>query len=75
MRVGIAVYCSVCHRRKAPHGRSVPYALAGSLCSEDMAEFECEGYRQEPLPGCLWPGETEEDFGYTICGHATEEKQ
>ena len=25
---------------------------------------ECEGYRQEPRVGDLWPGETSEDFGY-----------
>jgi hypothetical protein len=34
---------------------------------------ECDGYNLDPKPGCLWPGETEEEFGYPICEHATKE--
>jgi len=66
MKVGIEVECVVCHRRKAPHGRSVPYELG--LCNH-----ECPGYDKEPLPGCLWPGETEESFPFSICRNATRE--
>lgn len=67
MKVGIAVECTTCHRDKAPHGRSVPM-LGPSYCTD-----ECIGYKADPMPGCLWPGETEEDFGYPICAHATKE--
>lgn len=55
--VGTAAYCAVCGQRKKPIGRSAP--LGVSLCDD-----ECEGYRREPLPGELWPGETREEFGY-----------
>jgi len=34
---------------------------------------QCKGYEEDPKPGCLWPGETEEEFGYQICSHATME--
>lgn len=65
MRVGISVKCTVCHMTKQPHGRSAPF---GSFyCAND-----CKGYHMEPLPGCLWPNETEKDFGYIICEHATK---
>lgn len=65
MRVGIAVKCTVCNMTKRPHGRSAPF---GSFyCAED-----CEGYKLEPHVGCLWPRETEEDFGYSICHVATK---
>jgi len=55
--IGVAVYCVVCGHRKAPIGRSVPFGMY--LC-----DHECDGYRKEPLPGQLWPGETREQFGY-----------
>jgi hypothetical protein len=57
--IGVAVECTVCHRRKKPVGRSASPAMANSLCDDD-----CEGYRKEPYPGQLWPGETREEFGY-----------
>lgn len=66
MRVGIAVYCSVCKHEKKPHGRSAP--LGSYHCDE-----ECSGYELDPKSGCLWPGETEDDFCYPICHHATKE--
>jgi hypothetical protein len=47
--------CRVCHKLKAPRGRSVPRAIAADRCDSD-----CEGYDQEPLPGHLWPGELAE---------------
>jgi hypothetical protein len=45
-------HCTVCGKRKAPNGRSVPMEMATSLCNAD-----CNGYHQEPLPGHLWPDE------------------
>lgn len=50
------VECTVCHRTKAPIGRSVAPAMAGGLCDED-----CPGYRQEPAAGHLWPNEGRSD--------------
>ncbi len=44
--------CTVCGRRKAPVGRSVPLECGGSYC-----DWECDGYRKDPKPGHLWPGE------------------
>jgi hypothetical protein len=55
--VGRSVSCTVCGRTKQPVGRDAP--LGSCMCG-----FECPGYRLDPLPGELWPGETREDFGY-----------
>lgn len=57
--IGVAVECTVCGLRKQPIGRSAPMAMAGSLCDDD-----CPGYREDPYPGQLWPGETREEFGF-----------
>jgi hypothetical protein len=57
--VGFSVTCTFCGRRKKPVGRSAPMEMANSLCDN-----ECPGYRQDPKPGQLWPGETREEFGY-----------
>ena len=57
--VGEAVECRVCGLRKKPIGRSAPLAMGNGLCDHD-----CPGYREEPYPGDLWPGETREEFGY-----------
>jgi hypothetical protein len=67
MKVGIEVRCTVCGYMKKPHGRSAP--IGPYYCDED-----CSGYNLAPLPGCLWPGETAEDFGYFSCHNATTEK-
>ena len=67
LRVGIAVECTVCGQRKAPIGRSVPLAMY--LCDRD-----CPGYRQEPYPGSLWPGETSDEFGYPVGPDGTVER-
>lgn len=67
MKTGIKVYCKLCGRSKAPHGRSC--LLVDSLCTS-----ACRGYNDDPKPGCLWPGETAEDFGFFSCDHATEER-
>jgi hypothetical protein len=42
--------CEVCHKTKKPIGRDAP--VETYYCDE-----ECPGYRQEPKPGHLWPGE------------------
>jgi hypothetical protein len=33
----------------------------------------CTGYGQEPRVGDLWPGETQEDFGYLVSADGTKE--
>lgn len=65
-RIGIAVYCTKCGKREAPHGRSVPDQL-------DLCRDGCPGYDREPLPGCLWPGETGKEFGFAHCDNAMED--
>ena len=67
LRVGIAVECRVCHRTKAPRGRSVPLAMY-------RCESDCPGYRQDPSPGSLWPGETSDEFGYPVGPDGTVER-
>ena len=46
------VVCTICKRRKAPIGRSVPPEMTTSYCTD-----ACNGYRQEPRSNHLWPGE------------------
>ena len=56
---GRSVKCETCDKYKAPIGRSVAIAMAGSYCDD-----ECTGYRDEPHPGWLFPGELWSDtFG------------
>lgn len=69
-KIGILVRCSVCGKRKAPRGRSVPLELNWSMCTSEPID-ECPGYRQAPLPGDLWAGETDADFGYPCSDNAT----
>lgn len=61
MKVGIAIQCTICYKRKSPVGRAAPLEIVSGLC-----DSECFGYREYPYPGCLWPGESEVDFGYPI---------
>lgn len=61
-KVGIGVTCTVCGGVKDPVGRSLMF----SGCNRD-----CKGYRYDPKPGDLFPGETDADFGYPSCSHAT----
>ena len=58
-RVGVAVQCETCGKTKTPHGRD-----AGALAANSYCDTDCPGYNDDPIPGCLWPGETDEDFGY-----------
>lgn len=46
------VTCATCQRRKKPIGRDVAPAANGDLCAS-----ECTGYREDPYPPHLWPGE------------------
>ena len=66
MRSGIEVTCTTCGRTKKPIGRD-------SMSNDGCTREECDGYSAEPYPGCLWPGETEWDFGYRCGDSATEE--
>ena len=70
MKVGISVECVRCRRTKAPRGRSVAAAMGNSMCTDD----QCKGYREDPKPGDLWPGETEAEFGYPVSSNATCER-
>lgn len=67
MKVGVTVLCTVCGHSKKPIGRSGP--LGAYYCERDT----CQGYDKEPFPGSLWPGETEEEFGYPVSAHGTKE--
>lgn len=57
--VGERIVCAVCGRIKDPLGRSVPMECAGYGCNDS-----CEGYREDPKPSVLWPGERRSEFGY-----------
>ena len=67
-RVGVLVRCAVCDDMKKPIGRSGP--VGAHYCDDG-----CPGYRQEPRPGSLWPGESEADFGYPVSTDGTAEVQ
>ena len=67
MKIGVRVTCVVCDRDKAPVGRSVPFGVS-------MCDHECSGYYTAPLPGSLWPGETEEVFGYPVGPNGVREE-
>lgn len=49
---GPRVYCTTCRMPKKPWGRSAPLEGSPVYCDSD-----CPGYREEPHPGELWPGE------------------
>lgn len=61
---GSSVECVACGQTKQPTGRDAPMGML--MCND-----ECPGYRCQPLPGSLWPGESREDFGYR-CDAASE---
>lgn len=65
-RVGVVVRCVVCGRMKQPIGRAAP--LAASYCHA----ADCSGYWHMPYAGSLWPGETDEAFGYPVGTDGTE---
>lgn len=69
MKIGISVDCLKCGQTKAPRGRSVPDMISINRCTWD----KCTDYYNDPKPGDLWPGETEEDFGFPCSINATKE--
>jgi hypothetical protein len=54
---------------KQPVGRSAGIGL--TYCRSD----DCEGYWERPLPGSLWPEETEVEFGFQISDEGTKEME
>lgn len=66
MKVGISVTCTVCGFMKKPIGRS------GSPAAHYCRYEECVGYKDPPYVGSLWPGETEEEFGYAVGNDGVE---
>lgn len=68
MKVGIQVTCAVCGHIKKPIGRDAPSWLG--FCTDD----NCVGYRQEPYPGSLWPGEREKESGFIVSADGTKEE-
>lgn len=42
--------------------------MVGCYCN-----FECGGYTEDPRVGDLWPGETEEEFGFPVSDAGTKE--
>lgn len=69
MKVGICITCAVCGQQKKPWGRSAPLEM--NMCEVG----QCHGWLAEPKVGDLWPGETEEDFGYPCCSEGTKDIQ
>ena len=69
MRVGIRVQCGTCGLTKAPIGRSI--SIGRAMCQGDT----CRDYYCDPQPGSLWPGETEEEFGFPVSADGTKEVQ
>ena len=66
-KVGISRFCVVCGRMKKPVGRDAAWGM--TYCTHD-----CDGYDKAPLPGSLWPGESEYDFGYAVGERGLETK-
>ena len=52
---GALVICTTCGKSKAPLGRSSPGACY-------YCDFRCPGYREEPYPDELFPGEVRAEF-------------
>jgi hypothetical protein len=71
MKIGISVTCPKCLLTKAPRGRSVSMDTYGSYCNRDI----CPYYWDDPKPGDLFPGETEQEFGYTVSANAIREQE
>lgn len=68
-KIGIRVICTECGRQKAPRGRSASPLMTYCLppfWGPQYGEPSCNGYYEDPKVGSLWPGESEEDFGYPV---------
>ena len=75
-KVGIRVTCAACHRQKKPRGRSAPMGLIMCVPPDPgLVHYGCLGYDDAPFVGDLWPGETEEDFGYPCSDAGTKEME
>ena len=67
-KVGARLYCRLCSQPKKPVGRDAPqFGIA--YCDEG-----CMGYYRFPLPGSLWPGESEFYFGFAVGEQGVETK-
>lgn len=55
--------CSVCNQPKSPLGRDPGILM-------DYCAHECDGHRMDPLPGRLWPGESDPDALDDLLAHA-----
>lgn len=64
-RIGDAVTCTYCGRRKNPRGRDSGAQVSAGLCHAS----ECEGYDRKPYAMELHPGERASDFGYGYMTH------
>lgn len=75
MKRGIRVTCATCGYMKKPIGRSRPLGVV--YCEPTLFELHdgCPGYYEDPKPGSLWPGETEQEFGYPVGVNGTEETE
>jgi hypothetical protein len=62
---GVRVECVVCGQMKCPRGRDG--GLYQSYCDRD-----CSGYNADPQVGSLWPGESEEAFGFPVSDVGTK---
>lgn len=57
LEIGQATKCATCGRTKKPIGRDAGIAHNSFCAGDHPGEKGCPGYRQEPYPGDLWPGE------------------
>lgn len=72
-KIGILVRCEKCGRQKCPRGRSAPFDQR--YCEPDVIgnrAWGCAGYREPPVVGDLWPGESEWEFGFACADEGTE---
>lgn len=63
-KIGVEVICRVCRHMKAPRGRSTSPLQAYCLQPWPDGSDGCSGYEMDPQVGSLWPGETDEEFGF-----------
>lgn len=57
LEIGQAARCVVCRKIKKPIGRDAGIAHNSYCTGDHPGESGCRGYREEPRPGDLWPGE------------------
>ena len=64
--VGVYVKCKTCGRQKQPVGRGT---------YTNLCDAGCPGYRKDPKPGSLWPGESETQYGHTAGNDGITERR